>query len=655
MLASRMMKHYPSRIFQLLALLQRAEKPLNSVEICRALAIKPRTLRSDLLNYRKDLAENGITLLARPGVGYQLQIEDEKKYQQLKTAFRQAEYRHYFDVPVRCAQRVSYLVRTLLSVEGYIKLDELADKIYISRSTLNHYMKEARLALKQFNLTLEGRSGCGIRIEGSELNIRQAMARYFYYDDAALFQQDGVPVFHPSQKNDGRKKIVAILQRVLEKYGITLTETGFQNLVIHLEIGLMRVNLCRYEPLSTENLAALEGREEYRIAEQLLAAIECEFSLSLPYEERHFVAIHLAGKRYFQSDASLFTSPDISRLYEKITAGIAAQFGINLADDSELRSLLLLHFIPMLDRLCWDLKIHNPLLEQIKRENLSAFEIAVLAGKIIQQETGLTVNEAETGYLAVHFALALERCGKQQQYNIILVCASGQGSSQLLLYTLRQRFRDELGRVKVVQLYELSQIDLTGYDIILSTIDIPFATSVPLLRVSCFLSGRELNQLENRLKDFRTPCAPIRRYFHPALFFTDLQSTERYALIEELCQRLKGYLADKEHFLQRVIEREALSATEFGNAVAFPHPLYPCSGQTFVAVAVLPKPIKWERQSIRYVFMLSLRKGEKDPLQALHESLATLMCDEEKLKQLGEKPTFSVLLDLLQAVSLDEN
>ncbi|WP_158616041.1 BglG family transcription antiterminator [Erwinia sp. 198] len=649
-----MMKHYPSRIFQLLALLQRAEKPLSSVEICRALAIKPRTLRSDLLNYRKDLAENGITLLSRPGVGYRLQIEDEKKYQQLKTAFRQAEYRHYFDVPVRYAQRVRYLIRTLLSVEGYIKLDELADKIYISRSALNDAMKEVRLALKPFNLTLKGRSGCGIRVEGSELNLRQAMARYLYYDDAALFQQDGVPASHPLQKNGSREKIVAILHRILEKHGITLTETGFQNLVIHLEIALMRVKLCRYKPLSTENLAALEGREEYRLAEQLIAAIEQEFSLSLPCEERYFTAIHLAGKRHLQPDAPVFTSPDISRLYEKITAGIAARFGINLADDSELRSLLLLHFIPMLDRLCWDLKIHNPLLEQIKQENLSAFEIAVLAGKIIQQETGLAVNEAETGYLAVHFALALERCGRQRQYNIILVCASGQGSSQLLLYTLRQRFRDESGKVKVVQLYELNQIDFTGYDIVLSTIDIPFAVPVPLLRVSCFLGDRELNQLENQLKDLRLPRTPIRRYFHPALFFTDLQSTERYALIEELCQRLSGYLADKEHFLQRVIEREALSATEFGNAVAFPHPLYPCGEQTFVAVAVLPKPIKWEKQSIRYVFMLCLRKGEKDPLQALHESLVTLMCDEEKLKRLGEKPTFSTLLGLLQAASPEE-
>lgn len=637
------MKHYHYRIFQLLKLLCRTEKPLSSREICTKLAIQPRTLRDDISRYKEDLAAEGVDIISQYGVGYQVKIRDEEKYHLLIKEMLKLEHRHQFITPVRHTERVSYIVRTLLATENYLKLDNVADEIYISRSTLNNCMRDVRQAIASFNLTLNAKPGYGIRIAGSELSIRQAIARYFFYDDSQqLFQKEKDTI--------SRKKIGTILVDILKKNNLQLTDTGFQNLVIHLQIALMRIDKSHYPQELPEDYIPLKKRDEYRVALQLVAKIEQAFSVSFPETECCFIAIHLAGKRHLFQQEAMVSRPDIMQLFDKIIYKINDVFGINLMNDLELCQLLSLHFIPMMDRLKWNLTIHNPLLQQIKEENITAYEIAVLAGKIIHQETHLTVSEAEIGYLAVHFALAIDRRGRPvKRYNIIIVCASGMGSSQLLLYKIRQRFSHHINQVKVVQLYELNQFEQQDYDLILSTVDVPFQTAIPSLRINYFLEPDDLNQMAGWLQSKPQQSQRL-DYFNEALFFTDLHATERFGLIEELCQRVSSVMPVADDFTHSVIEREKISATEFGNSVAFPHPVHPGGEKTFVAVAVLANPVRWDKQDVRYLFMLNIRHQENDSLQLLYESLFSLMSDKERLKCLTKDTCFSTFLALLQEV-----
>lgn len=636
-----MAQHFHYRIAHYLRLLRTAEGPITSAEFCRKLAIKPRTLRSDLSRYKIALRENGVQVDSRPGVGYQLIVLDQEKYRKLINTLTQSEQRQHLVAPIYHQERVDYITRFLLSADGYIKLDELAEAIYVSRSTLNSCMKDVRKALAEFALVLQVKTACGVKIKGKELNIRQAMAKYFFYDSHGYMPVEG-------KRAGTRRKIAAILAATLKEGQLTLTDTGFQNLVVHLEIALMRLSHYCDDLCLPAHYAALKMRAEYRLSETLVTRIEQAFAVSFPAAERYFVAIHLAGKRslhHHQTDAA---TPDIVRLFDKINLKIAEDFSLDLSGDFELFHLLSLHLIPMMDRLSWDLKVNNPLLEEIKLENLQAFEMAVLAGKVIQQESGLAVNEAEIGYLAIHFALAIERRGRnQQRYHLLLVCASGMGSSQLLLYRIRQRFAHAIKSLKVVQLYELATFDLAGYDMILSTVDVPFATAIPVLRVNYFFDAQELNRVERWLQASPSPDQQINRYFDAGLFFTDLHATERYQLLTELCQRIALHTPVSQDFLPWVIEREKLSATAFGHGIAFPHPLHPCGDKTFVAVALLKKPICWDKHDVRYVFMLNIRKGEQESLQRLHESLIAFMDGENRLAQLDSSPTFTTLMALL--------
>lgn len=638
------MRYYHYRIFQLLKLLCRTEKPLSGREICTKLAIQPRTLRDDISRYKEDLAADGVDLISQNGVGYQIKVRDKEKYHLLINEMIKMEHRQHCITPVRHAERVSYIMRTLLATGHYLKLDEVADELYISRSTLNNCMREVRQAIASFNLTLIAKPGCGIKIAGNELSIRQAIARYFFYDDSQQF-------FQEEKGKVSRRKISNILIETLKENNLQLTDTGFQNLVIHLEIALMRIDKTHYPQALPADYIPLKKRDEYRVALQLVDKIEQAFSVSFPETECCFIAIHLAGKRYLLQQEATASRPDIMQLFDKILYKINGVFGIDLTEDLELCQLLSLHFIPMMDRLNWNLTIHNPLLQQIKEENVTAYEIAVLAGKIIHQETGLAVSEAETGYLAVHFALAIDRRGRPvKRYNIIVVCASGMGSSQLLLYKIRQRFAHHIDQVKVVQLYELNQFEQQDYDLILSTVDVPFQTAIPSLRINYFLEPDDLNQMASWLQSKPQKRQRI-EYFYETLFFTDLHATDRFGLIEELCHRVSSVMPVDDDFTQSVIEREKISATEFGNGVAFPHPEHPGGEKTFVAVAVLPNPVRWDKQEVRYLFMLNISYQENDALQLLYESLFSLMSDKSKLKHLTKNTNFLTFITLLHEIA----
>ncbi|EXU77197.1 BglG family transcription antiterminator [Erwinia mallotivora] len=640
------MKYYLHRILKLLTLLHDENGPLTSREICKQLKIKPRTLRDDIFRYKADLSANGVELQARQGVGYQLNVKDEDKYRALLKSLSGSEQRHHFVAPLRHDERVNYLLRTLLLADDYLKLDKVAEKMFISRSLLNNYMKEVRKALADFNLTLIDKTACGIKLSGSELSIRQAIARFFFYDDSHSDYQ-------LERAGDTRRVIRELLAETLQENEWQLTDTGFQNLVIHLEIALMRINKCGDDIALPPQHQRLKARDEFHIARQLVQRFERVFNLSFPEAECYFISIHLAGKKSPGEEGVFVVPPPIIALFEQITERISAAFAVDLGNDTELYHLLTLHLTPMIDRLQWDLKIHNLLLEQIKEENVTAFEMAVLAAKTVCLETGLVMNEAETGYLAVHFALALERRKvSQKKVNLILVCASGMGSSQLLLYKLKQHFSGQINLISVVQLYQLNHFDSEGYDLILSTVDIPFPVSLPLLRINYFLDPAGLTQMEKWLNGARQDVHLISQYFHPDLFFTDLHSNERYALINELCQRVSSHIATGKDFARLVIEREQLSATEFGHAIAFPHPLYPVGRRTFVTVAVLNKPLRWDKQNVRYVFMLNIREGETASLQRLYETLMAFMCDGKKLKELGDNTTFTTFVRLLEETIL---
>ncbi len=217
----------------------------------------------------------------------------------------------------------------------------------------------------------------------------------------------------------------------------------------------------------------------------------------------------------------------------------------------------------------------NPLLAEVKKNYPYAFEIAVLVGDIIGEYTGESIPESEIGYIAIHFGGAMSRLQEQnQKKRCLLVCATGQGSAQLLKYKILSQFRDKLEIVGITGYYQLKVEDLykEKIDCIISTIHIPSGLPVPVIKVNSIFDDKEIKSIGQRL--FTHVNTSVQPYIKEDLIFLNYSASTKEDVIQFLCEKAAEKRYVPENFYASVMERENTSPTAVGNSVAIPHPMH---------------------------------------------------------------------------------
>ena len=78
-----------------------------------------------------------------------------------------------------------------------------------------------------------------------------------------------------------------------------------------------------------------------------------------------------------------------------------------------------------------------------------------------------------------------------------------------------------------------------------------------------------------------------------------------------------------------------------------PHPCLPMTDETFVAVAVLKKPVYWHMNQVQVVFLLSISKGRED-MEHFYKTALGLMMNEEAIKRLASEKSYSAFLEMIR-------
>lgn len=259
--------------------------------------------------------------------------------------------------------------------------------------------------------------------------------------------------------------------------------------------------------------------------------------------------------------------------------------------------------------------------------------------EILELEWEAEISEDEIGYIALHIALSIETYETEvNKKNILIVCASGVGSSQILHHKVLSKFRESIEVIEVVELYALENMDISNFDVLLSTVPLEKEYDIPTIYVKYFLSDKNIFQIDAVINE-KIENDNIQQFFSKNLFFADLEAKKSEDIILEMCTKIRKVLNLPENFEEEVIKRENYAATEYGNNVAIPHPMQPITDETFVAIGILPKSVLWENAYVKYVFLLSLSKNNSESVGYLHESLASFIMDRDSLAKFDRSPT----------------
>lgn len=195
--------------------------------------------------------------------------------------------------------------------------------------------------------------------------------------------------------------------------------------------------------------------------------------------------------------------------------------------------------------------------------------------------------------MAVHYNLSLE---KQTYYvkakRILVVSPSRTSDSLLLKYTLKNWFKDMILEIDVLNLVQLDQQKLQRYDVIFTTIKDTDKLPFEAIQINYFLNEEDYIKIRKALYSNHERNVLL-NYFEKRLFISELVADNKEEVIKEPTSIVERYKQIDSDLYESVMEREGYGFTSFGNYVALPHPNDLIVNETFVASAILDKPIQW--------------------------------------------------------------
>ena len=619
-------------------------------ELAERYGVSSRTVRNHVHAANRELAPIARLELPRGG-GYQLVVDDEAAFgrwvERQRGRDRQA-------LPQTPEARVSYLLNDLLSRNDYITLDALAGILFVSRASISNDLKQVEARLLHFGLTLEKRPHHGIRVIGSEMARRLCLA------SLAMDVADGPLAAGTNDVDvDERRELLDVVsscvERVTAEERFSVNSMAYRNLVTHIAIAILRMRAGCYVPMETEQLATIKRSAAFPIAGRVAHAIGAATGMSLPEEEVAYIAIHLASKHLIEGDGSssgegaknLEITDEAWNLAAEMLDVVWRAFRFDFRDDAELRMNLARHLMPLEVRLKYGMVYDNPLLPDIKARYPLPFSMATDALGVLGERHDTAVSDAEIGYVALFFALALERrhTGHAKRH-VLVVCASGAGSARLLAYRLQEEFSSDFERVDTCDASDFSTRDLTDIDYIFTTVPLERAVEQPVVHISLFLDETSRRDVKRALK--QDSDANIKSYFSRDLFFPHCALTTHEEIIDFLCERCSAYDELPENFEALVWQRERAANTSFGNLVALPHPYEAVSSKTFVAVVLTDAPVDWGGTPVQAVFMVCVARDAGADLEAFYRAMTGLLTKQQAIQELIDDMRFEVLLSELE-------
>lgn len=405
------------------------------------------------------------------------------------------------------AQRRNNIMQDLLiSSPNERKIPVLYEDFFISDNLIRLDIKLMEKAMAKMNLKLI-RNGQLLKIIGKEKNLRKAIGKLFQQNhlyveslenniEDNLFDSD-IATFVLKQINIIEKRLNSILPY---PYNI--------NIFSHIYILVKRyqatdeVNFSYDMEISkSEEEEMTEYRSIYNVVREITSNLERFLNKEIPKEEEYFLFQYLISSRFqgeFEKDLS--ADKKVLQVVDYYIEKTSQYLNFNI-ESSKLRNNLYHHVKPFLNRLNNGFYVKNPLLDQIKYEYQMIFDAVQNTSVEMSKLFNLSeINEDEIGFITLYFAQYFEENPKY--IDVLIVCTSGIGTSELLKSKISQKFKN-INIVDVIstkQLYE-NPDTYRNIDLIISTVKFKETVRVPNIVISAMLTFDDQDRINNIIED----------------------------------------------------------------------------------------------------------------------------------------------------------
>lgn len=631
---------------------QRRNEFIKSTEIAAMLELSDRTIRKYIKSLKLEVEQNGATLIAKQGYGYKLEIHLLIEFEHFLKKYLSTNYTKQENVN-DAKDRQYFILNLLLFSDENITIEHLSEHMYISRSTLSQDISNIKKDIAKYHLTLVSKAKQGLSIEGDERDIRHFIMEYFlgnsffhsinkYFQETPLLQQINM------------EELAIIVVDETRESKVYLSDYILQNLVLHLGLMIRRLldgHCLKSLTLNEETLT--EG--DLIVARKILYRVERIYQIKFPEEEAKYISLHIMSKGYqFQNQHEV---SELSQRVKIILTQIENDLGFPMSSDNQLLYGLVTHLEPLIKRVQNQIHLENPVLNDIKAHNESSLAMTKMYFETLDELKGQDVSEGEWAYLTLHLLAAIEKYYQRDKLNVLIICATGYGSAQMLKVRVEREFSLQMNVVDVISYYEITDEKLENIDLIISSIDLStIVFKVIVIQVNVLLNEQDIKKINtfmhqqhshfsyNHVLEENIALEQYNGFFDQYcsedafnVIESDLDKDAVYdLLIKQLSMKEE---ADFESKLRKQLQsREGLSSVVFSDEVAVPHTAQPVGDYSSIAVALVPNGIYWDEQheNIKLVIMLSPSKYNDNELKTIIDIIVNLIDSDDKVTALME-------------------
>lgn len=516
--------------------------------------------------------------------------------------------------------RIAYLLNELINKDDYLNIMDLSDYMNVSRSTVNNDLKRVKEVLKKYNAEIIGIPNKGIKLKCNEFNKRLVLIYevFDYFPCSIYFDKELMAGIDLLARHYSLNYFTEILLYKVTSVSIERMKNGNE----------LNITVPMYKNFEINNNQMKDFIEQIRQ----------RYKIIIDNEEVNFIAFPINVRNCIYTDTidNIENEELLCKIVSQMLENVSEKFMIHI-DEKEFFEKANHHLLFLINRLFFKIPVIDIFYDQIGIRFPLAFEIAKISINVLYEKYNLVCTKVDISYLAIYFALILDKRKivkvNSKIANVAIVTNGSRGAFELIKKQLLEQIGGKY-KIDFLSISDLSSKNISQYGIIFSTENISSNFNLPIIQINGIIDQDSLNKKiieleERKLNSFEDILETVE------LKIVQLDGQKGYknnvkAIIDNLIEQGKA-----SHDTYSIFEkRDSVSSMIYKNGIAFPHLTDKVINKLSLTLGI----INPETDNLKIIFFLLIPEyiddRQEDTLMKIYDQIFTIISENNHMDML---------------------
>ncbi|MBQ2657657.1 MAG: PRD domain-containing protein [Erysipelotrichaceae bacterium] len=609
----------------------------DSYDIARNVGINRRQVRSAIVSVKNILHGLGFTLESKRSKGYRI-VERNRIGELSDIIHASTPESSSFISPLG---RQDCIMEILFMRDNeYTQLDELADLLYVSRSSIANDIADLKSQFDKRKVAIETKSRQGIRMIGEEFNKRECYCDCLFN----ILTKNNIHYAFLDLFLDEKNPLEFDIIRTIRSFQIPISDYALCDFLLYLTVSVMRImqGKCLTDSPDIQNI---KQTKEYELAIVLATKIGQYFGFYANEHEINRIAIKLIAKESASIQERIIPSSLAVSIGEETIKRIYDRTGVLLPEDDPLYPAFMRSVETGISYLKYNEKVRNPFFDSIKENCPLAYQMSLIYQEVMAEIYHKKPSTSDLVFCSIFFNNWIQKLYHHPR-KVLLVCGLGSSATQMTCSLLNEALYNSIQITDTRMYYELSDCDLSRFDFVISTMAIQKELPIPAIHISQFVTRDDVRRVQNYISNDYQNLHP--EYVCVPTLFTNIPENvtslkECFKIMSEMVCRQFSRL--KINYVDSQLNNKTNIHTVLDNGIYFLRLEKPLISGHYPIIALLSNPIIIEEKLVYAVIVVSSDHSDYQFYRSLRE-LVRLIPAEKIQKISREKGDYAALMRL---------